>query len=103
MNYNQKYYLNNKEAIKTKNKTYVQNNRESVSAYRTKWQKENINRYLLTRAKHRAKKKNLDFNLVLEDIKIPLICPVFGIKIEQSQIIPSNNSTVIDITDNTLG
>lgn len=33
---------------------------------------------LLKNAKYRAKKKKLLFNLTLDDIKIPKVCPVFG-------------------------
>ena len=37
---------------------------------------------MLSRSKHRAKRDNLPFNLQIEDIHIPLICPVLGIKLE---------------------
>ena len=37
---------------------------------------------ILTRAKSRAKQKNIPFNLTLEDIKVPKTCPLLGIPIE---------------------
>lgn len=37
---------------------------------------------MLQRAKNRAGAKNLEFNLKLEDIKIPEYCPIMGIKLE---------------------
>jgi len=37
--------------------------------------------YLLSRAKDRAKRKNLEFSLTKEDILIPEVCPLLGIKI----------------------
>jgi hypothetical protein len=37
--------------------------------------------YLLKNAKTRARKNGLDFNLTIEDIIIPLYCPIFGTKI----------------------
>lgn len=39
---------------------------------------------LLEQAKHRAKSKNLPFNITVEDIVIPTVCPVLGISIEVS-------------------
>lgn len=45
--------------------------------------------YLLTRAKHRAKKKQLDFNLTLSDIVIPEKCPFFEVKFDDSRFSPS--------------
>ena len=37
---------------------------------------------ILTRAKSRAKQKNIPFNLTLEDIEVPETCPLLGIPIE---------------------
>jgi hypothetical protein len=36
---------------------------------------------ILTRAKSRAKQKNIPFNLTLEDIEVPETCPLLGIPI----------------------
>ena len=55
-----------------------------------KWQIENQERFrlgqLLGRAKHRAKKLNIPFDLTPEDIVIPEICPVLGIKLSHKRI-----------------
>lgn len=36
-------------------------------------------KYVLYRAKNRAKRKGLEFDLTIEDINIPTVCPVLGI------------------------
>ena len=40
--------------------------------------------YLLIRARHRAKKKGLEFSITKEDIRIPEKCPVFNIPFEKA-------------------
>lgn len=37
---------------------------------------------ILTRAKSRAKQNNIPFNLTIEDIEVPEVCPLLGIPIE---------------------
>lgn len=45
--------------------------------YKKKFRVENTAQTLLSYAKVRAKKRNLDFNLEITDISIPDVCPVF--------------------------
>jgi len=40
---------------------------------------------MLSRCKARAKRKNMDFDLSLEDITIPTVCPILGIPLEYVQ------------------
>lgn len=56
-------------------------------------------------AKSRAKKKNLAFDLELEDIVIPSHCPVFGIRLVRRSGRDSrdDNSPSLDRIDNTKG
>lgn len=56
---------------------------------------------LLNKAKHRASKKNLEFNLTIEDIVIPEKCPVFGENIVRDVNNPMSPS--LDRVDNTKG
>ena len=53
-------------------------------------------------AKERAKKKNMDFNLVKKDIHFPEVCPVFNIKLEHGRK-DWKNSPTIDRIDNNKG
>jgi hypothetical protein len=58
---------------------------------------------LLNSAKARAKKNNLPFNLDIDDIVLPEVCPIFGIKLEFNKRVCKDNSYSIDKIDPTLG
>lgn len=58
---------------------------------------------LLNAAKKRAKEKNLDFNLSLNDIVLPEFCPILGIKLEFNESIVKDNSYSIDRIDPNKG
>lgn len=75
--------------------------RQKYRDYRVKVPERN----LLYAAKDRSKKKNLPFDLTLEDIKIPDVCPVLGIPIIKVdfQNPRSDNAPSIDRFDNTKG
>ena len=51
---------------------------------------------MLARAKSRAKKNDLPFNLELDDITIPERCPLLGIKIESNNFRNSPNNPSLD-------
>ena len=51
---------------------------------------------MLARAKSRAKKHNLPFNIELDDIVIPEKCPLLGIKIESTEVRNSPNNPSLD-------
>lgn len=55
------------------------------------------------RSKKRASSRNLDFDLVEEDIVIPALCPVLGIPILRDAIKNSDNSPSLDRIDNSKG
>lgn len=78
----------NRQYTKTSNrqkycsKTCVYRSRKS---YVLNWNFNNPECMIYKGAKWRAKKKNLEFDLLLEDIEIPETCPVLGIKLKQNQ------------------
>ena len=106
--YNKNYYKKNKKKIKITMARWREKNKEYVSRMGAEWYaknkqhvkdyvkrtKKNRNKvfarrrknhpetFLLTGAKHRAKKFSLPFNLKVEDIIIPKFCPVLGIKLK---------------------
>jgi hypothetical protein len=54
-------------------------------------------------AKQRAKKRGLEFSLSIEDIVIPVHCPVLGIKIEQGDRQLHLNAPTLDRIDPSKG
>lgn len=74
--------------------------RKSVST----WALKHPEKKILNDAKQRAKYKNLDFNLTIEDIIIPEFCPYLGTKLTYTQgegYQEANHS--IDRIDNSKG
>lgn len=65
--------------------------------------KDNPELYLLAGCRQRARKKNLDFDLTIDDIVIPKLCPVFGIELEVLAGWNSINSASVDRIDNSKG
>ncbi len=58
---------------------------------------------IFNRAKSRAAKRNIEFNLELSDIVVPDMCPVLNIPITKGKIGGSDNSPSIDRTDSNKG
>lgn len=74
-----------------------------IAESKRKWRKKNPQSVLVTWAKSRAKKKNLDFNITPEDIIIPDICPILGIKLENGNGCLIDSSPTIDRINPALG
>ena len=61
---------------------------------------------MLRRIRHRARSRNLDFDLTVEDIVIPENCPVLGIPLvlgRTGTVGANDDSPRIDRFDNALG
>lgn len=69
-----------------------------------KYRTNNMEKVLLANAKVRALKNNLDFNIEIEDILIPKICPLLEIPIVIGNSISERDSSPsLDRIDNTKG
>lgn len=90
------YYIANRERIIARVAAWAQNNPHKVKAYKNKWRdenrgserkkqdkyrKDNPAKYMLARARRRAGARGLDFNIGLEDVIVPQVCPLLGIPI----------------------
>jgi len=72
------------------------------------WMKEhyrnNPAEHMIRRAKGRAKKKGLGFNITLNDITpLPTHCPIFHIPLRVSEVYQDPNTYSLDRIDNTKG
>jgi hypothetical protein len=90
------YYENNKEKIIESRKLYYENNKEKVLERSRLYNENNKEKELLRYARRRARKKDLPFSIVEEDIKIPDVCPVLGIPLFSGEGHAIDNSPNID-------
>lgn len=63
----------------------------------------NPEKRLWQQAKYRARRTGLEFDLTVEDIKIPIVCPVFGAPLYRHDGARANNSPSLDRIDNSKG
>lgn len=88
--YNRKWRESNKDKIKNYNKkrTIERKSESSSKEYRNnktkEFRKNNYEKFLLYQIKASAKKRDLDFNLTIDDIVIPEFCPYLNLKLTKS-------------------
>ena len=58
--------------------------------------KQNCRTKMLANARNRAKEKKIPFNLTIEDIIIPNVCPILGIKISEINNQAKDDSPTLD-------
>jgi len=75
------YYKQNKKRLNARSRVYYVANRQRLLKQARVYAEKNLARILLRKARERAKKFGLEFNLTLSDIVIPDMCPVFGHKL----------------------
>jgi hypothetical protein len=60
------------------------------------WKAKNPKQYIINKARCRAKRKRVPFNLTVRDIRIPKKCPVLGIPVFWGDERKSDNSPSLD-------
>ena len=90
-----------REAINKKSANWRAANTDKVKITLEKSRKNNPARSILNKARHSAKARGLEFNLEIDDITIPEVCPYFNVPLNtwgESNYVPS-----IDRIDNSKG
>jgi hypothetical protein len=67
------------------------------------WRFQNPDDSLFLKAKSRAKRRGIEFNIDKEDVVVPDICPVLGIAIIPGSSKVNSNSPSLDRIDNSKG
>jgi len=106
--YNKEYYRKNKEKFKQSFKERYKKLKENSEEYKKhlqagrNWRKLNLAQDMWFQARKRAIQNGLEFNLEVNDIIIPDVCPVFGIKLERLDK-RHNGSPSLDRIDSSKG
>lgn len=81
-------------------KEWTKKNKKHLKKYKDRWLRNNPERRILHQTKSKARKAGVKFNLTLEDIVIPKICPVFGVPFDRHN---KQRSTSVDRINNSKG
>lgn len=85
----------NQRSVASRNKHRYQTS-ENYRASQRRWRHKNWLRVALGAAKSRAKDMGVPFDLTVNDLVVPDVCPVLGIPIARSEGVLSHNSPSID-------
>ncbi len=103
-NRGKEHYKNNREAKLEYSRNYYKNNIEKYKKRNKNWGSKNPEKAMLHRSRKRAKNKNLEHNITLEDIVIPEVCPLLGIPLETNKTKGyADNSPSLDRIDSSKG
>ena len=105
--YREKYadQLRERDAVQAKVRRRTDGGKYNAYMATYRRRPENIPYRLLTEAKYRAKKRGLEFSIELDDVAVPMVCPVFGIEMRScgSGGGPVDSSPTLDRIDSTKG
>lgn len=84
--YRREYYKKNKAKILKKSRINHKLNRVKriKRASERYYSKDSLPRIIFSRAKQRAKEKGINFDITIDDIIIPELCPILKIKLNRS-------------------
>lgn len=99
----EKEYYKNSQQVRKERRKNDSKFREKLNKQGNESRKRNITTQLLNSCRVRALQKNMDFNIIKEDIIIPEYCPILLTKIECGTKDNYSNSPSVDRIDNTKG
>lgn len=84
--YDKTYYQKNRATIRARSrKNYLANrearNKQNLANY---YKEENYPAIILSRIRVRARKHNIPFDLTVDDIILPSVCPVLGVQLKRN-------------------
>ena len=84
-----------------KGKAYYEAHKEERKAYNRRWREQNVAKVMVDRARRRAEKKYIEFDLDPEFVAliIPLECPVFHFPLSLANGVAAYNSPSLDRKD----
>lgn len=101
--YLKEYRKNNYDALIAKAKQRYSTNKDEILNRQRKAYRKDFRRHMLGTAKRRAAEKGIEFDLTIDDIVIPEVCPVLGIPFTIGDGGQCYSSPTLDRTDNTKG
>lgn len=101
--YWKKSYNENKEANKKRSANYYESHKKDIAQQTASKRRNDPAFMLFKRIKNSVKKRNLDFNIELNDIVIPENCPILGIPLFIGDGTRTDNSPSLDRIDNSKG
>ncbi len=99
------YYWKNKDKVLENVQKYRKENEDVIKAKGKEYYRRKIENRLLNAARHRAKQKDIEFNIEVQDILIPSVCPLLNIPVfvNEGKGKPKPNSPSLDRIDPTKG
>lgn len=97
------YAEEHREEKRIKANEYYWENKKCVLAKQKKIRTETPQKHMLTAAKKRAKEQGMVFDLIVEDLIVPEICPILGIPLSVGNLTKEKQSPSLDRLDNSKG
>lgn len=94
--YYDNYYKTHREKEIKRSLIHINKDRVKTNAYKRSLIRKNPRNYMLQNARYRAKKLGLPFNLTIDDIVIPEVCPILGLALKISDTHVAANSPSLD-------
>lgn len=103
LHYLEKYKEEHREESRQRANEYYWANKEEVLEKQRVIRNTTPQKHMLTAAKKRAKESDMDFDLEVDDLFVPQICPILGISLATGSLTKEKQSPSLDRLDNSKG